>query len=291
MELREPRAGDGEPVEDVVERAMTASFALSPDEIRAVLEARFDPAATGERWDDDDVVARVAAAARDDDEASPISGYVEADAAAEEVRWLFVHPDHRGAGVGTTLFEAATDALTDRGVDEPRASTREANREGGKFFERFDYEPVDERTVEIGGQSLVEYVYAPAPSEAEKSDRAASEDETQAAVAGGSAPTHGQETDEETWAKTDFPGTERREEGLAVDTDERTVYVDDNAPATGREAPFFPVFEGPALDEQYGFYCGNCGSLDAIADEMERIECADCGNLHAADAEYDGSYL
>ena len=25
--------------------------------------------------------------------------------------------------------------------------------------------------------------------------------------------------------------------------------------------------------------------------EMERIECADCGNLHAADAEYDGSYL
>ena len=270
---------------------MTASFALSPDEIRAVLEARFDPAATGERWDDEDVVARVAPAARDEEDASPVSGYVEADAAAEEVRWLFVHPDHRGAGVGTTLFEAATDALADRGVEEPRASTREANREGGKFFERFDYEPVDERTVEIGGQSLVEYVFAPAPSEAEKSDRAASEDETQAAVAGGSAPTHGQETDEETWAKTDFPGTERREEGLAVDTDEGTVYVDDDAPATGREAPFFPVFEGPALNEQYGFYCGNCGSLDAIADEMERIECADCGNLHAADAEYDGSYL
>ena len=31
--------------------------------------------------------------------------------------------------------------------------------------------------------------------------------------------------------------------------------------------------------------------LDAMVDEMERIECGDCGNRHAADEEYDGSYL
>ena len=291
MEVREPRESDGEPVEDVVERAMTASYALSPDEIRAVIEAKFDPAATAETWDGDDIVARVAEADREDDGTSTLAGYVEADAAAEEVRWLFVHPDHRGAGVGTTLFETATDALAERGVEGPRASTREANREGGKFFEQFDYESVDERTVEFGGQSLVEYVYAPSPSEGEKSDRATSEEETDASVAGGSAPDHGRETDGETWAETDFPGTERRDEGLAAVTDGETVYVDDDAPATGREAPFFPAFEGPALDEQYGFYCGNCGSLDAMVDEMERIECGDCGNRHAADEEYDGSYL
>ena len=65
MEVREPREGDGESVEDVVERAMTASYALSPDEIRAVIEAKFDPAATAETWDSDDVVARVAEADRE----------------------------------------------------------------------------------------------------------------------------------------------------------------------------------------------------------------------------------
>ena len=74
MEVREPRESDGELVEDVVERAMTASYALSPDEIRAVVEAKFDPAATAETWDDDDdVVARVAEADREDDGTSTLA--------------------------------------------------------------------------------------------------------------------------------------------------------------------------------------------------------------------------
>ena len=47
MELREPRADDAEPVEEVVRRAMTASFALSPDEIRAIIEARFGVVRSG----------------------------------------------------------------------------------------------------------------------------------------------------------------------------------------------------------------------------------------------------
>ena len=90
-------------------------------------------------------IAKVAEADREDDGTSTLARCVEADAAAEEVRWLFVHPDRRGADVGTALFETVADMLAERGVGDPRASTREANREGGEFFERFDYESVDER--------------------------------------------------------------------------------------------------------------------------------------------------
>lgn len=285
MEVRTPTASDGERVQELVRGAMQASYAMSPEGIRAVVEERFAPAAVEGAAESDDTVAAVA-----EDEGA-VAGYVEAAVDDGEVRWLFVDPDHRGKGVGSRLFERARAALSDHGVGAPRASTRQANQEGRTFFERFGYEEVGERTVEVAGRDLVEYVYAPAVEDAEKSDRADSLEETETAVGGGSAADHGRD-DGETWAETDFPGTEMQDgRPVATTTDGETVHVEQDAPATGQEAPFFPAYTDAGLEERYGFYCGACGSLDVLADEMEALECSDCGNHHAADEEYDGSYL
>lgn len=304
MELREPDASDGERIHEVARSAMTTSYSLSPDQIRTITEDRFDADRIARVADDDDHVAVVAEdseagaeAAADEDETveenAVVAGYAEASLEdGGEVRWLFVDPEHRGKGIGTRLFEGLRERLRDRGVDEPRASTLQANQEGHGFFEQFGYEEVEEREVEIADQSLVEYVFAPAAEDAEQSDRATSDEATETAPGGGSASDEEVDPGDESWAETDFPDTEERDGQLVATTDDgEELYVDRENPETGREAPFFPAYSDPEFEERYGYYCGNCGSLDVQVDEMDRTECTNCGNAHAAKEEYDSGYL
>jgi len=298
MELREPDAGDGERIHEVARSAITSAYSLSPDQIRAITDDRFGPDRIGRVADEDDRVAVVAedTTAKGDAEGEPtVAGYAEAvidDAGDGEIRWLVVDPEHRGRGIGTRLFETVTEALHDEGVVDPRATTLQANQEGHQFFDTFGYEEVGERTVEIAGQSLVEYVFERGATEGEKSDRSASEAETETETGGGSASGAEVDTDDESWAETDFPDAEERDGRIVVTTDDGVEkYLDRDEPQTGRDAPFFPAYSDSGFDDQYGFYCGNCGSLDVQVDEMERLECTDCGNAHAAKDADDASYL
>jgi GNAT superfamily N-acetyltransferase/ribosomal protein S27AE len=313
MELREPDASDGEAIHEVARSAMTTSYALSPDQIEAIAADRFDPERLGRVAEDDDhvaVVAEEATAEGAGEEATAegaggdeggiggepvVAGYAEAelDGGSGEIRWLFVDPEHRGRGIGTRLFEALREALGDRGVDDPRAATLQANQEGHGFFEQFGYEEVDEQQVEIADQSLVEYVFEESATESEKSDRASSAEETETEIGGGSASDEAvRPGEDETWAETDFPDTEERDGQLVATIDGgEEVYVDREEPETGREAPFFPAYSDNEFEDRYGYYCGNCGSLDVLVDEMDRTECNNCGNAHASKEEYDSGYL
>ena len=62
---------------------------------------------------------------------------------------------------------------------------------------------------------------------------------------------------------------------------------------SGTEGPFFVAYTDEEYTEQFGYYCGNCGSLDTAMDNMERVECSECGNTHAerSGEAYDDSYL
>jgi GNAT superfamily N-acetyltransferase len=298
MELRDPDADDGDRIHEVARSAMTSAYSLSPDQIRALADDRFDPDRIGRVVEADDRVAVVAAdtTARDDaDGERTVAGYAEAvidDEGAGEIRWLFVDPEHRGRGIGTELFETVTERLRDQGVDDPRAATLQANQEGHQFFDAFGYDEVGERSVEIADQSLVEYVFENAATDEEKSDRTASEAETETETGGGSAAGQGDETDDGSWAVTEFPGAEERDGEIVATTDDgEEKYLDREEPQTGREAPFFPAYSDSQFEDRYGFYCGNCGSLDVQVDEMERSECSDCGNAHAAKDDHDASYL
>jgi len=298
MELRDPDAEDGERIHEVARSAMTSAYSLSPDQIRAITDDRFDPDRIGRVANADDRVAVVAedTTAQGDGEGDPaVAGYAEAvveDQGAGEIRWLFVDPEHRGRGIGTELFETVSDRLREEGVDDPRAATLQANQEGHQFFDAFGYEEVDERTIEMADQSLVEYVFEKSATEGERSDRSASEAETETETGGGSASDPDVDTDEESWAVTDFPDAEERDGRVVVTTDDGDEkYLDREEPQTGREAPFFPAYSDAQFDDRYGFYCGNCGSLDVQVDEMDRSKCTNCGNVHADKDDYDASYL
>ncbi|SFR34537.1 GNAT family N-acetyltransferase [Halogeometricum limi] len=264
--VRRAEDGDGERLRTVAESSMTASYALSPRDIEQMVDAEFGEAERRRRRDADDYESFVAETTEDD----VLAGVVVVD--GESVRRLHVDPERRGMGIGTALFERATEELRDRDGTTPHAVAMAANNTAGAFFERFGLEQVGERTVEVGGREVVEYVYAePAATdedEADTSERDASE-----------------EGDGETAADVDtssFPDT--------VEADGETVYLGTD-PLTGTEGAFVPTYLDGGLNEAYGYYCGNCASVDVSIDSMERLECANCGNTRAPDENYDGSYL
>ncbi|MFC7154100.1 GNAT family N-acetyltransferase [Halomarina halobia] len=292
MELRKPTPDDADRVREVVRSAMMTSYALSPEQIATIVEAQFGDARPTRGFDGSDASVLVAESEVNGGP-STIAGVVvgELDEGDGEVRWLFVDPEHRGAGVGTELFEAMVGALRDQGVERVRASTLEANMEGHGFFERFEYERIGVRQAEFGDESLEEYVYV------EPSAAGAADEETEA-DAGIDRKTKA-ETDGDT--ETDADGTEvdlpetEREDGVptAMTDDGRRVYVDRDDQLSGEEAPFFAAYLDEEFTERYGYYCAYCGSLDVTEDTMGRVECDECGNTHASrsDEAYDDSYL
>lgn len=283
MELRPPTAADADRIAELVKSSMTASYRLSPQQIEDVVDSQFGedalPAAGSDDDDDDDETITFVAETTDGDgsDVPPeiVTGYVEGrvDGDRGELTWLFVDPEHRGRGVGTTLFESARDALRDAGASTLVATTLEENTEGHQFFERFDLERVGEREVEVAEVDLVETVYA----ESSAVDVDAEQEHAGGAVDG-----------------RDLPGTETQDGATTATTDdgERVSLARDEA-ESGAEAPFLVAYVDEAHSERFGFYCANCGSLDVAMDDADRLDCPDCANEHAtrsADS-YDDSYL
>lgn len=272
MELRDPTPEDTDRIREMVDSSMTTSYRLSPQQIDAVTQEEFGDDALRRRFDDEDAVAIVAENSIDDADPT-VAGIVlgGVDDGVGEIRWLFVDPEHRGLEIGTELFEAAMDAFRERGVERIQATALEKNTEGEQFFEHLDLERTEERTVELGDESFVEYVYTEPSAATEKTDSAKTDDD-----------------------EVDFPDTEL-EDGVRTATTEdgQNVYVDTDSDGTsGTQAPFFVTYLDEDWGERYGYYCANCGSLDVQMDDMERLECGECGNSHAPDSEeYDDSYL
>ncbi|SIQ88794.1 Ribosomal protein S18 acetylase RimI [Haladaptatus litoreus] len=274
MNIREPTATDTRRVRELVESAMTTSYALSPQQIETLAEAKFGEEQLTRRIESSGTVIRVA----DSEEWDTIVGVVVAEREDEtgEVRWLFVDPEHRGGEIGRKLFETATETLRELGARRLRATALESNTEGHQFFERFGFEETERRRVEVGDESLVEYVYEEPSSAGERTvDSEEADEGTDAA------------------ADDDFPNTESVDGETTVPTDDGRVYLDLDAEQSGTEGAFFTVYTDETHEEQFGYYCRNCGSLNVSMDTVERIECNECGNTHASRSteEYDDSYL
>ncbi|MFC7047175.1 GNAT family N-acetyltransferase [Halobacteriaceae archaeon GCM10025711] len=236
---------------------------LSPREIDAVVDATFDDDAVQAKLDAADV--SVLLAERDD----AVVGFAETVTAAEDaLRWLHVHPEHRGRDVGTTLFERAISELREQGSERAPVAVVAADAQGTEFVERFGFEKTDERETTIGDRTFIEHVYAGETAES-TAELSASESST--------GRTGGDATGDE-----QFPDTATAD-GAAV------FLGDDYLP--GVEGPFAPTYTDADRTEQYGYYCGNCGSTHVSVDSMERVKCSDCGNVNKPDENYDGSYL
>jgi ribosomal protein S18 acetylase RimI-like enzyme/ribosomal protein S27AE len=286
MELREADTTDTERLRELARTAMTASYALSPQQLDAIVEEQFDEDRLARTFDGSETVVLVAESSEygggggsDDDDGDTVAGLVEGEVVdgRGEVRWLFVDPEHRGRGIGTELFEGAIEALGERGANQVVASTLEANAEGEQFFERFGFGRVEQRHIEVGNESLVEHVYA------EGADDGSASEEEQATAA-----------DAEAIAVEDLPDVESHG-GVTTATaaDGRRLYVDRGEGESGTERPFLVTYADEDHTERFGYYCANCGSLDPTEDDMGRIECGACGNTHAerSGEAYDDSYL
>ncbi|WP_158237375.1 GNAT family N-acetyltransferase [Halegenticoccus soli] len=251
---------------------MTTSYALSPQEIDSIIDHQFGDESVERKLEATDATLLVAA------KDGTVVGVAEGDLGEGrgDLRWLFVDPEHRGEGIGTRLFEETVDALAERGARHVQASVLAESTDGGDFIERMGFERIDDREADLGDDTFVEHVYAEsgeAESEGPKDDESTQE--------GGDAEG---EADHE----SDDEGVEPPE--TATDEDGTRVYVAADEREPGTEAVFYRAYTDEGREEPYGYFCGNCGSLDVDMDDLGRMECAECGNTHRAD-EWDSSYL
>lgn len=72
--------------------------------------------------------------------------------------------------------------------------------------------------------------------------------------------------------------------------DGQELYVDYTAGETGNDAPLYPTYLDEQLDEQFGWFCSNCGATETTMDSAGRLQCSNCGNSRRA-TRWDGAYL
>lgn len=156
MNVREATTEDADAVKEIAERSFRASYSLSPQEIDAIVDGEFSREAYEERVDDPDVTFLVA---EEPDEPTPelsVSGFAEFDA-DDVFRWLHVHPDARGRGVGSALLEQIHEVASDR--ESFRAVILEDATEGDQFLQRVGLSRTGGDELEIGGQQFHVQLY------------------------------------------------------------------------------------------------------------------------------------
>ncbi|SEO30443.1 Ribosomal protein S18 acetylase RimI [Halogranum amylolyticum] len=261
--VRRAEPDDAARVREIAESTFTQAYALSPQDIEAILDAKFVEDDLQSRFERDDTTL----VAEND---GVLAGFARLDVDDGTIRWLHVDPERRGLGVGTTLFEAAVDELESQGVETVRGVVLSSNTAAGAFFERFGYGKTDEWRTEIDGLDVVEYTFT-AQADVESDDR------------GNDAAREG---DREEWdpenVASDLPDT--------ATADGEEVYLGDDV-VPGTEGGFVSTYTDDERTTEHGYYCTNCGSTAVSVDSMERLECQNCGNVRRPDDDYDGSYL
>jgi GNAT superfamily N-acetyltransferase len=247
MNVREATEGDVEEIHDIARQSIQASYSVSPTAIDVIIEEWFDVRTMEDRLDD----SVIAVSEIDGD----VVGFAEGDASEEEFLWLHVHPEERGRGAGTELFEWMCETLREQSATDPRVRILAENSEGDAFVTRFGYERVDQRDIDFGGETWRVHVYAAVPENEQGSTLSEPED---------------------------VPSK--------ISADGEEIFVDSDDQIPGDVAPFYPLYHDEDAEEQYGYYCSNCDSSVEAVDELDRIKCTDCGNVHRPD-EWDEAYL
>jgi len=250
MNVRQATERDSERIEEIAAQSFEASYSLSPLDIESIVEIEFAPEELASRMEDD---GRVFLVAEQDDE---LVGFVEGKhegGGAGEIRWLHVAPTERGQGAGTELFEHVLADLREHVAGNIQATVLSDNREGGEFFQQFEFESHGQTEREFDERTVHAEVYR---------------------------------TDENEPTDEEFTVPEDGE--ITVDGDRR--FLDTGEPIAGVEAQMLPVFADASREEHYGFYCTNCGTFTDSVDGQGKIVCENCGNEHRPE-EWDGSYL
>lgn len=183
------------------------------------------------------------------------AGFSQSDLIGDEqntgrIDWIHVDPAFRGEGTGPRLFVRTREALRERGASKIEAQVLSENEAGMEFYKTRGFERAGTVDVEIGTERYEETIFV-------EVDRGAVGEPT--------AP-----------------------ESIRVNG--QTVYVNYNEGVKGSKAPFYTAHLNESAEDPYGWFCGNCNSLNNAMDAMGRIECNECGNRRKA-TRWDASYL
>ena len=90
-----------------------------------------------------------------------IVGFVHGHWAGETgvILRLYVHPDSRGEGIGSDLFEAVAESFSERGVEDIRAMALEANETAIGFFQGQGMVQTGTETTAIAGDQYEEAIF------------------------------------------------------------------------------------------------------------------------------------
>lgn len=242
MNLRSADEGDLEAIREAARRSFRESYSLSPREIDAILTVRFAPEDLRERVDGSERRLYVA-----DGGHAPIAGFAETDAEGA-LRWLHVHPDDRGRGVGTELVELVREGLDDRSTPFT-ARVLEPSREGGRFLEQFGLYWTGITTMEVGTLRFAEQVYT-----SEGQERTTSE------------------------PAVDVPDEVR------VDGETRRLCRDEGV--SGTLAPFYPLSGDDGRGEFFCSGCGNSTVSPDVLERLECDECGNTHRADDWDGAY-----
>jgi len=154
MEIRPADAEDRQRVETLARDSFRASYALSPQQIDAIIENEFDDETLAERIEDPDAMVLVAEHTAGDTE--EIQGFVDVAVGPERtIRWLHVDPEARGEGIATALL----DRLRKEDGKPLVARVLEDAVEGGEFFEDFGLESDGNDHVTFGNEEFAVAVF------------------------------------------------------------------------------------------------------------------------------------
>ena len=251
MEVRPATSRDRSSIREVARDSFESSYALSPQEIEAILEDAFTPDALADRIDDSNVHLLVAEGELDD--VSGVQGFI--DVIVEDdttVQWLHVHPNARGRGVAAELVERVMEDVENDG-GSLRARVLADAAEGGEFFEGVGLERSGSDVSEFGGEeyTVVRFTEGGGSEEANEPSVPVPE-------------------------MVDSGGSDR--------------FLDREDAISGTDAPFFHLYSDREQEEPYGYFCSQCASTDVSADGLDRLVCNSCGNQHDAN-KWDKAFL
>lgn len=251
MNIRTATVDDIDAIRATARRSFRQSYALSPQQLELLLDGRFSTTALERRLEADDRTVLVADPADEHDSDVALDGFTE-HRTDGTLKWLHVHPESRGQGVGTELLERVEDELSDDSTSL-RAELLGQASEGTQFLQRFDLEWAESGTTTVEGEAFDVQRF-----EHEGTDRAPNE-----------------------------PLVEIPDE---VTIDGAPCVVDHADAVSGTQAPFVGVYESESFEERVGVVCSQCGTTDVLMDELDRLECTECGNDQRPD-DWDSAYL
>lgn len=256
MEIREATPDDADDIRSIARASLRSSYAhfLDEETIDDAVDRWYGGETLAENVEGEDMLWLVAEIGGEPVAFSQ-SDFVGEGSEVGQIDWIHVHPDHRGGGTGVRVLVRTREGLLDGGADEVRSVVLANNETGNEFYLNHGFERAGEREIDIGDETFTENIYV--------------------------------ESGVETGAE---PADEWRAVQAVDLEDDETVYVAYGEATRGSKAPFYSAYETEDGTRRYGWFCGNCDTMDNAMDAMGRIECNRCGNRRKA-TRWDASYL